>query len=191
MELKETRLSGETVFTGRVFTVTKDTVRLPDGGQASREVVHSSGGVVILPVDAGGNVCLVRQFRYAHGQTLLEAVAGKLEPGEEPFAAARRELREETGYTAGRWVPLGPVRTSPGFLSEVLHMYLALELTAGPQQLDRDEFLNREVYSLAALDRMIGEGRVEDGKTLAIWLRARSVLEKEGYSFGESNTGGG
>lgn len=179
MELKETKISSEEIYVGPVFRVTKDTIRLPDGRPGRRDLVHSLGGVVILPVDSEGRVTLVRQFRYAHGEALLEAVAGKLEKGEEPFPAAQRELREETGFTAKTWTPLGLIETSPGFLTEKLWLFLARDLTAGELDLDDGEFLNGETYSLEEAVRMAEDGRINDGKTLAILLRACAVLRKE------------
>ena len=178
MELKETKLSREEIYTGPVFTVTKDTVRLPDGKEAGRDLVHSHGGVVILPVDEDGNVTLVRQFRYAHGRVLLEAVAGKLEKGEEPYSAALRELREETGLTAKTWDYLGAIETSPGFLTEQLYLYLARDLTPGDQQLDEGEFLEPVRMSLREAEAMALDGRIDDGKTVCVLTRARALLEK-------------
>ena len=172
MELKETRLARQEIFTGRVFQVTRDEILLPDGSKGIRELVHSHGGVVILPLDEQGNVTLVRQFRYAQDRILLEAVAGKLEAGEEPLAAAKRELQEETGYTADKWTDLGWICTSPGFLTERLYLYLAEELHPGEQHLDQGEFLRCETVPLAELGRRIAAGQVEDGKTLAIYLKA-------------------
>lgn len=179
MELKEIGIGSEEIYEGPVFRVTKDTVRLPDGRPARRDLVHSLGGVVILPVDAEGCVTLVRQFRYAHGEALLEAVAGKLEKGEEPFPAAQRELREETGFTAQTWTALGKIETSPGFLTEKLWLFLARDLTAGELDLDDGEFLNAERYPLEEAVQMAEDGRIDDAKTLAILLRARAVLRKE------------
>ena len=179
MELKETKLSSEEIYEGPVFRVTKDAIRLPDGRPARRDLVHSNGGVVILPVDAEGCVTLVRQFRYAHGKELLEAVAGKLEKGEEPFSAAQRELREETGFTAKSWMPLGMIETSPGFLTEKLWLFLARDLTAGELDLDDGEFLTGERYPLAEVTAMAEDGRINDAKTLAILMRACAVLRKE------------
>ncbi len=171
MELKETMLSRREVFAGRVFRVTRDEILLPDGSQGIRELVHSHGGVVILPMDEQGRVTLVRQFRYAQDRVLLEAVAGKLEPGEEPFAAAKRELQEETGFTADKWTDLGWICTSPGFLTERLYLYLAEGLHPGEQHLDRGEFLHCETIPLKELGCRIAAGEVEDGKTLAIYLK--------------------
>ena len=179
MDLEEKQLSREEVYSGPVFTVTRDEVLLPDGKKGRRDLVHSSGGVVILPLDGEGNVTLVRQFRYAHGRVLLEAVAGKLEKGEEPFAAAQRELREETGFTAEKWDFLGAIETSPGFLTEKLYLYLARGLTGGTMDLDEGEFLEPVRCPLEEAAAMAADGRLSDAKTLAVLLRARHLLKGE------------
>jgi ADP-ribose pyrophosphatase len=179
MDLKETQLSREVIYSGPVFTVTKDEIRLPDGKEGFRDLVHSLGGVVILPLDENGNVTLVRQFRYAHGHVLLEAVAGKLEKGEEPYPAAQRELREETGFTAQRWDFLGAIETSPGFLTEKLYLYLARGLTRGAMDLDEGEFLEPVTLPLEEAAAMAADGRLSDAKTLAVLLRARHLVKGE------------
>ena len=179
MDLKETQLSRKELYDGPVFTVTKDEILLPDGKKGFRDLVHSLGGVVILPLDGAGNVTLVRQFRYAHGKVLLEAVAGKLEPGEEPDPAARRELREETGFTAARWDFLGAIETSPGFLTEKLYLYLARDLTKGEMHLDEGEFLEPVTLPLEEAAAMAADGRLSDAKTLAVLLRARHLVKGE------------
>ena len=179
MELTEKQLRREQIYSGPVFTVTRDEILLPDGKQGRRDLVHSNGGVVILPLDEEENVTLVRQFRYAHGQVLLEAVAGKLEAGEEPFPAARRELREETGFTAEHWDFLGAIETSPGFLTEKLYLYLARGLSRGEMQLDEGEFLVNETMPLKEAAAMAADGRIHDAKTLAVLLRARYLLKGE------------
>ena len=148
MELKETMLTRKEIYSGRIFRVTRDEILLPDGSRGIRELVHSHGGVVILPMDEQGNVTLVHQFRYAQDRILLEAVAGKLEAAEEPFSAAKRELKEETGFTADRWTDLGWICTSPGFLTERLYLYLAEGLHPGEQQLDQGEFLRCETMQI-------------------------------------------
>ncbi len=180
MELKETMLARKEIYTGRVFRVTRDEILLPDGSRGIRELVHSHGGVVILPMDEQGNITLVHQFRYAQDRILLEAVAGKLEIGEEPLPAAKRELREETGFTADRWTELGWICTSPGFLTERLYLYLAEGIHPGEQQLDQGEFLRCETMPLEELGRRIAEGQVSDGKTLAIYLKALLRRQKGG-----------
>ncbi len=180
MELKEKKVSGREIYEGPVFTVTRDEILLPDGKPGHRDLVHSHGGVVILPVDGEGNVTMVRQFRYAHGRVLLEAVAGKLEQGEEPYPAAKRELREETGLTAEKWTFLGAVETSPGFLTEVLYLYLAQGLTPGASAPDEGEFLEPVRMPLEEAWRKAAGGMISDAKTLAVLLRARHLLEEEG-----------
>ena len=180
MDLKEKQLTREEIYAGPVFTVTKDEILLPDGKKGFRDLVHSLGGVVILPLDGEGNVTLVRQFRYAHGRVLLEAVAGKLEPGEEPFPAAKRELREETGFTAETWDFLGAIETSPGFLTEKLYLYLARGLSKGEMDLDEGEFLEPLTLPLEEAAAMAADGRISDAKTLAVLLRARTQVKGEG-----------
>ena len=183
MDLRETMLAREDIYSGRVFHITRDEIRLPDGNRGIRELVHSNGGVVILPVDERGCATLVRQFRYAQGRELLEAVAGKLEKGEEPLPAAKRELREETGLTADRWTDLGWICTSPGFLTERLYLFLAEGLHPGEQQLDEGEFLRCETLPLEELENRIARGEVEDGKTLAIYLKT-ALYRRKGAANG-------
>ncbi len=177
MDLTEKQLRREELCSGPVFTVTRDEVLLPDGKKGFRDLVHSTGGVVILPLDGEGKVTLVRQFRYAHGRVLLEAVAGKLEKGEEPFPAAQRELREETGFTAAQWDFLGAIETSPGFLTEKLYLYLARGLSRGETDLDEGEFLEPVTVDLGEAAAMAADGRISDAKTMAVLLRARHRLK--------------
>ena len=118
-------VASRVVFDGRVFTVRVDDVRLPDGRIATRDVIEHPGAVVIAALDDGGRVALVRQYRHAVGGELLELPAGTLEPGEPPAETAVRELREETGLVGGRWEPLGSFFSSPGFLHEEMHAFLA------------------------------------------------------------------
>ena len=179
MELKEQQLTREEIYRGPVFTVTKDEILLPDGRKGRRDLVHSLGGVVILPLDRAGNVTLVRQFRYAHGRVLLEAVAGKLERGEKPLPAAVRELREETGFTAESWDFLGAIETSPGFLTEKLHLYLARGITKREMHLDEGEFLEPLTLPLEEAAAMAADGRISDAKTMAVLLRACHHLKGE------------
>ena len=154
-----------------------DNVRLSDGSKARREVVEHPGGVTILPVDEAGNCYMVRQFRYPAGHMMLEAPAGKLEYGEDHRDCAVRELSEETGFTADELIYLGGFYTSPGFSSELLHVYLALGLHAGESHLDEGEFLNVEKHSLQALEQMIMNNEIEDAKTIIAVLKAEKVLK--------------
>lgn len=173
MQHEEIRLSGEKVFQGAIISVEHDQVRLEDGQTALREVVRHPGAVAVLAVD-GGELLLVRQCRYAVGRELLEIPAGKLEPGEAPEKAARRELREETGCECSELQPLGVYYGSPGILDETIWLYFADITRQGSQQPDADEFLTLERWTPAELERRIAAGLVADGKTLSAFLLARS-----------------
>ena len=132
MDMRETRISGEYFFEGRIMKARVDEVRLPNGKQASREVCEHVGGVGVLPIDRDGNIILVRQFRYPFDTETLEMPAGKMDHGpENAEECGVRELAEETGCTAGRIVPLGAMYPSPGFLTEVTYLFAALDLTEG------------------------------------------------------------
>ena len=131
MELTEKTLTSETIFDGRILHVRRDTVLLPNGSESVREVVDHPGGVCILALDDQKRVLMVSQFRYPYQKVLAEIPAGKLERGEDPDLAAIRELREETGATAGHFESLGELYPSPGCYGEILRMYFASDLTFG------------------------------------------------------------
>ena len=177
MDCTEKRVDGEIKYAGVIVKVRLDRAELPNGKIVRREVVEHPGGVTILPVDENGMCTMVRQFRYPFGRLMLEAPAGKLEPGEDPLESAVRELGEETGYTADRLVDLGKCCTSPGFSSEVLHIYLALGLHEGNSHPDEDEFLNTEKIPLAELVRMVTDGEIDDAKTIVAVLKAEKYLK--------------
>jgi ADP-ribose pyrophosphatase len=169
-------LESRTMFEGRVLGLDVDRVRLANGRVSELEVVRHPGAVAIAPITASGEVLLVRQFRYATGDWLLEVPAGKLDPGEEPRLAASRELEEETGYRARRLEPLGWVWTTPGFSNEVIHLYLARDLEPATQALEDDEVLTVERLPLPeAVDRAL-DGRLHDSKSICCLLRAASRL---------------
>jgi ADP-ribose pyrophosphatase len=160
------RVGSEEIYRGRVVTLRKDTIRTAEGKELQREVVAHPGAVVVL-AEEGGELLFVRQYRYAAGEELLELVAGTLEPGEAPEATAARELQEEAGYKAGRMVKLGEFYSAPGFCTELLHLYLAEELT--PSRLPGDEDEQIEVVRLSpdeAIQMAVG-GHLRDAKTLA------------------------
>ena len=174
----ERRIGGEIKYKGVIVNVRLDEAELVNGRIVKREVVEHPGGVTILPVDADGICTLVRQFRYPFGRMMLEAPAGKLEYGEDPDEAAVRELSEETGLTAGNMVKLGAICTSPGISSEVLHLYLALDLCAGESHPDENEFLNVVKMPLSELVALCMSGEVDDAKTVAAALKAEKLLSK-------------
>lgn len=175
----EKRIDGEIKYSGVIVKVRLDRAELENGKIVRREVVEHPGGVGILPVDDEGNCYMVRQFRYPFSRQLLEIPAGKLEYGEDPLECAVRELGEETGLTAGEMIPLGRCLTSPGFSSEVLHIYLARALKAGRAHLDEDEFLNVEKHPLSELAAMAERGGIEDAKTLIAVLKAERLLSEK------------
>ncbi len=180
MDCTEKRIDGEIKYKGVIVTVRLDRAQLVNGKIVKREVVEHPGGVTVLPVDENGVCTMVRQFRYPFGRMILEAPAGKLEPGEDPKESAVRELSEETGFTADEWIDLGACCTSPGFSSEVLHIYLALGLHEGRSHPDEDEFLNTEKIPLDELSRMVMAGEIDDAKTIVAVLKAEKYLRERG-----------
>ncbi|WP_300252457.1 NUDIX domain-containing protein [uncultured Subdoligranulum sp.] len=161
----ETMLESKEIFAGRVIRVTYDTVRLENGNTSTREVVHHHGGACILPVDEAGNVYLVRQFRYAIGEEIWELPAGKLEAGEDPFEAAKRELGEECGLTADHFEDLGVVYPTVGYDSERIYIWAATGLHPAAQHLDEDEFLDVVKMPLEKALALVLDGTIRDSKT--------------------------
>ncbi len=165
-------LHSEVAYEGPLFKVLKEEVREPNGHITHRDIIRHNGSVVILAVDTEGGtkadplIIMERQYRHAAGQYLWELPAGKIEPGEERLAGAKRELEEETGYAAARWTELVRYFASPGFLGEWMQVYLAEELTAGPAHLEADETLEIYPMQLSAVEELIARGQVLDGKTL-------------------------
>jgi ADP-ribose pyrophosphatase len=171
-------LDRRTAYGGRVLRVVIDRLQLPDGGTTELEVIRHAGAAVVVPVTDDGRVVLVRQYRYATAEWLLEAPAGKLEPDEEPASCAGRELEEETGWRAAELLPLGAVWSSPGFTDELLHLYLARGLEPGEQALEQAELLTVEEVSLAEAVAMARDGRISDCKTICAVLRAAAALSR-------------
>lgn len=178
MQLKEETLSQNYLYHGHVLQMHVDRVRLEDGGESQRECVDHPGGVSVAALTPQDEILLVRQFRYPYREVVVEAPAGKLEPGEDPLEACKRELREETGCTAQTYLSLGLLYPSPGYTNEKLHLYACRVTAQGAQQLDEDEFL--EVLRLP-LDRalaMVEDGGLPDAKTQALVLRAALLVQQ-------------
>jgi ADP-ribose pyrophosphatase len=163
------------LFDGRLFQVRRQRVKMRGGGQHTLECVVHRGSVTIVPLLEGQRVCMIRSHRPAVGETLYELPAGTLEAGEDPDAAARRELEEETGYRGGRWSKLLQFFTSPGFLTERMHLYLAEDLTPGPARPEADEDIAVEVLAWDEAMAMVADGRIIDGKTLVGLLYCQSL----------------
>lgn len=177
MEYTEKKIDGKTLYKGIIVNVRRDRAELINGDIVGREVVEHPGGVTIIPVEDDGTVWCVRQFRYPLGREMLETPAGKLEYGEDPRACAVRELSEETGISADELICLGPCCTSPGFSTEILHIYLARGLHHGKMHLDDNEFLNVEKHTLDELTDMVMSGEIDDAKTIIAVLKAKLYLK--------------
>lgn len=178
MKLYEEFVSRQEIFHGRIVDLRVDTVRLPNGHLTTREVIDHPGGVAVVAIDENDNVLTVKQYRYAFRTVLEEIPAGKLERGEDPAAAARRELAEETGASCETLTPLGEILASPGGFTEVLHLYLATGLTFGAQHPDEDEFIDFERVPFGALLGRCLSGGIRDGKTVAGILKVYALRKR-------------
>lgn len=179
MELMEKQLTTTPRYHGAIVDVRSDTVRLPDGGEGVREVVSHPGGVAILPLTDDDEVLLVRQYRYPVGEALLEVPAGKLEKGEEHYPAGLRELEEEAGVIPEKMEYLGGLYVSPGFCTEMIHLYLATGLKQGTAHPDEDEFLNVERMPFKKLLELVMAGEIRDAKTAALVMKTRLLKERD------------
>ena len=176
MELFEKKLSSRQVFDGVVVKLFVDNVELPDGSTSVREIVRHPGAVCVIPVTDEGEVIMVRQFRYAMDQVLLEVPAGKLEKGEDPLSAALRELEEESGVSASRVEYLGEIYTTVAIFDEKIHAYLATGLPYHDAHPDQGEFVEVEKIPLSTLVDMVMKGEIKDSKTQIAILKAEKIL---------------
>jgi len=166
MDFVEKTLRSDKVFAGKILSVRVDTVLLPDGKESTREVVEHNGAVAVLAVDPEGSVYLVRQYRKPVEEVLLEIPAGKLEPGEDPLECARRELLEETGLVARRWEQVFRYYSTPGFTTEVVHVYVARDVEQHRAAPESDEFLEVVKMPLAEAYEKVLDGTIRDGKSI-------------------------
>lgn len=178
-------LSSQLRYEGPLFRIFSEQVRDQSGESYNRDIIRHNGSVVILAVDTSTSkrdpaIVLVRQYRHAAGEYLYEVPAGKMEPGEDRLLAAKRELMEETGYTARKWTKLTRYFASPGFLGEWMQVFLAEDLAPGPSAPDDDESLELLRVPLSELLRLMDRGQVQDGKTLiSVLSYARSLGRKK------------
>ena len=179
-DLTEKQVSTELLYDGNILHVYRDAITLPNGKPATREYLKHQGAVCILPYAEDGTVVMERQFRYPFHQVILEAPAGKRDPGEDWLTAAKRELAEETGAIAETFIELGEYYPSVAYTDEVIKLYLARGLTYEKQHMDEDEFLTLERIPLDELVMQVLSGAIPDGKTQVILLKAWHALRAEG-----------
>ena len=175
--LTETKLTSEKIYSGCILDFYRDTVRLPNGGTAPRELTRHVGAVCIVPLLDDGRVIVERQFRYPVNEVITEIPAGKREPGEPPFITAQRELQEEVGATADTWTELGTLIPSPGCYGETLYLYMAQDLHFGATHPDEDEFLEPLRVPLDEAVRQCMDGTLTDAKTVAAILKGKILRE--------------
>ena len=176
VDLTEHKLERELVFQGRMLKVHRDTVRLPDGNTATREHIYHPGAVAILPVLDSGDIVMERQYRYPLGRDFIELPAGKMEPGEAPLDTAKRELREETGYSATHWEFMASIHVAIAYSNERIDLYLARGLTLGETGLDDEEFLEILTVPPEQAFQWLREGRISDSKTMVGLLMYEKML---------------
>ncbi|MCJ7521397.1 MAG: NUDIX hydrolase [Dehalococcoidia bacterium] len=173
---QERTLKTENIYHGKLVNLRVDTVELPLGKQTRREIVEHSACTAIVAIDSDNNVLLVRQYRKAVEKILLEIPAGCVEAGEEPLECARRELEEETGFSAEKWQKLSSFYTSPGFCTEDMHVYLATELRQAKREADDDENIEMLRMPLGKIPGIIESGEICDAKSIAGLLLALRTL---------------
>lgn len=170
-------IKSESLLKGRAFAIRRDWLKTPDGRETKYDIIEHGGSVILVPVDADGNLLFVRQYRHAAGQDLLELPAGTLEAGEDPAVCAAREIREETGFAAGKLEKIGEFYLAPGYSTEFMIVYLARDLAYDPLEADADEFLTLEKIPVQQALEMAERGEILDAKSLAALLLARQYLK--------------
>jgi ADP-ribose pyrophosphatase len=170
-------ISSKEVYSSRVFSVTEDLAHDESGFEIRRSVVRHPGSAVMMAVDAQKRILLVRQYRLPADRFLWELPAGKIDPGETPLEAARRELKEETGYTAETWTPMVSYWPSPGFCEEKMNLFLATNLSSGAATPMDDEQIEIKWFTPPELEGMIRSGEIQDGKTMTGFFYWRNIIQ--------------
>ncbi len=174
----EKTLSSRLVYQGRAVKLRVDTVRKSDGKETTRDIVEHADAVVVVPVDANGNILMVKQYRQAVGKDLLELPAGGIEPGEDPIAAVAREMREETGFLPRKIVPLGGFYSAPGYTTEYLYLFLATDMIPAPLVAEDTAEIKPVPIPQNKIPQMISSGEIRDSKSLAGLLRYLYIEKK-------------
>ena len=178
MELFEKTVEKNYVYEGKIINVRRDKAELHNGNPCTREVVEHNGGVCVAALTGEKELIFVRQFRYPYMEVVLELPAGKLEKGEDPFEAGKRELEEETGTVAGKYYDLGKFYPTPGYCGEIIHLYAASDLTATQMNPDEDEFLEVEKIHIDKAVDMVINNEIRDGKTIALIMKVAEMLRR-------------
>lgn len=176
--MKFEQLDSQPAYQGRAFNVRRDLLKTPSGRTAWYDVIEHIGSIIVVPVDANGNILFVRQYRHPTSEILLELPAGTLEKDEDPVECAAREIREETGMAAGNIQKLGAYYLVPGYCTEYMHAFLATDLTHSPLDPDADEYLQVKKIPIAKAYEMAQKGEIEDSKSLAALLLAMPHISK-------------
>lgn len=176
--MKHEILNRKTIFKGRIFNVQILQTRLPDGKQTQYDIVTHAGAVALVPVDQEGNIWFVRQYRVASDREMIEIPAGILELGEDPYVAAAREIREEIGQASQTIEKLGEIHLSPGYSNEIIHIFLASDLSPDQLEQDDDEFIEVIRMPIEQAYAMARSGGILDGKTLAALLLAQPHIDR-------------
>ena len=177
MTFEENTIKSERIYEGAIINLRRDEVTVQNG-TSMREIIEHNGGAVLAAVTGEGRLVMVRQYRKPAGRVMLEVPAGKIDPGESAEAAAKRELKEETGYTAGKIKFLMQFYPSVGYSEEILYLYLCTDLTPGETNFDENEAIDIEEYEINRLHKMVMDGDVQDAKTIIAIMTVKNLLEE-------------
>lgn len=177
MTFEEKTIKSERIYEGAIINLRRDEVTVQNG-TSMREIIEHNGGAVLAAVTGEGRLVMVRQYRKPAGRVMLEVPAGKIDPGESAEAAAKRELKEETGYTAGKIKFLMRFYPSVGYSEEILYLYLCTDLTSGETNFDENEAIDIEEYEINRLHKMVMDGDVQDAKTIIAIMTVKNLLEE-------------